>query len=393
MATTFAVFGNTAATAKHYAAVSPSTKHAVSSSLSPYKASSGKAHGVISCASLAMLLTGAVGHATRRRNRCQSKRSSRLALQAEKERKLTERQENFWELLKEEIEEDVETVFPKEDLKRIYEFIEYCTYEKDIPELPELQEIDPEYFPGLTAKPWWEIEESGSDWIEKVKEGLPYVQGELADLLEENEQLMISDSVKNETMGSGWTGFRLQRMGSWIQRNCNLFPNTVQLLKDSGAPIAMRGVIIARQVPQSGVGLHSDGRNCFLTAHFGLSVPPKCNITVGGETREWKEDDCIIVDTSFKHSTRNDSDEDRFVLIVDFWHPDLTEAEREALEYIYDFRNKWEQGKLKYTQKMPKDFWTQFQILSPEGGAYTEESGVEKKKPRGSTIGEARVGF
>ncbi|CAE6922795.1 ASPHD1, partial [Symbiodinium sp. CCMP2456] len=70
-------------------------------------------------------------------------------------------------------------------------------------------------------------------------------------------------------------------------------------------------------------------RNFFLTAHFGLSVPPDCSITVGGDERPWKEDDCIVLDTSFLHSTKNESDEDRFVLVVDFWHPDLTVPERE----------------------------------------------------------------
>lgn len=58
----------------------------------------------------------------------------------------------------------------------------------------------------------------------------------------------------------------------------------------------MRGVIVARQVPGTGVQPHSDGRNFFLTAHFGLSIPPDCAITVGGEERPWKEDDCIILE-------------------------------------------------------------------------------------------------
>ncbi|CAE8712825.1 unnamed protein product, partial [Polarella glacialis] len=125
--------------------------------------------------------------------------------------------------------------------------------------------------------------------------------------------------------------------------------------------------------PHTGVAPHSDGRNFFLTAHFGLSVPEECDITVGGVTRPWKEDDCVILDTSFQHSTRNDSDEDRFVLIVDFWHPDLSVPEREALEYIYDFRKKFEQGKIKFLPKMPSNFWETLQLYSGPGGGYTEE--------------------
>ncbi|CAL1145489.1 unnamed protein product [Cladocopium goreaui] len=256
-------------------------------------------------------------------------------------RELNDRQQQFWEMLEEDFEEDVVPEFGRENLLRVYEFIKYCKYEKEIPELPEFQDIDPEFFPGLRAKPWWEVDEiDNPEWVEKVVAGLPYVQGELADLLEDNEEYLISDSVKNDVMGGGWSGFRLRRLGAWLSRNCELFPKTVQLLKQSDVPLAMRGVIVARQVPGTGVQPHSDGRNFFLTAHFGLSVPPDCAITVGGEERPWKEDDCIVLDTSFMHSTRNDSDEDRFVLVIDFWHPDLTIPEREALEWIYDFRNK-----------------------------------------------------
>jgi aspartate beta-hydroxylase len=279
----------------------------------------------------------------------------------------------FWEMLEEDLEQEVVPEFGREALERVFEFVKYCKYEKDIPELPEFQEIDPEFFPGMTAKPWWDTKDCG-EWVEKVIEGLPYVQGELADLLEDNEESLISDSVQNQVMGAGWSGFRLQRLGYWVEKNVAQFPQTVQLLKDAGTPLAMRGVIVARQIPGSGVAPHSDGRNFFLTAHFGLSIPEDCAMTCGGIEKEWEEDGCIVLDTSFKHSTRNDSDEDRFVLIVDFWHPDLTVPEREALEYIYDFRGKWEQGKIEYIPKHPTEFWETFEFYAPWGSAYTEET-------------------
>merc|ERR1712107_265478 len=108
---------------------------------------------------------------------------------------------------------------------------------------------------------------------------------------------------------------------------------------------------------------------------------------VGGETREWEEDGAIILDTSFRHSTRNDSDEDRFVLIVDFWHPDLTEAEREALEFIYDFRTKFEQGKIEYVPKVPTGFFETLNMYSAWGGAYTEEKVAKKESLQDDRLG------
>ena len=44
--------------------------------------------------------------------------------------------------------------------------------------------------------------------------------------------------------------------------------------------------------------------------------------------------------------TDNTSAEDRYVVIIDFWHPELTEDERTALDFVYDTRNKFETGEL-----------------------------------------------
>lgn len=67
---------------------------------------------------------------------------------------------------------------------------------------------------------------------------------------------------------------------------------------------------------------------------------------MGEETQTWKEGKLTTIDTSFQHSTGNPTDAERIVLILDFWHPELTEAECAALDYIYDLRNRFESGKV-----------------------------------------------
>jgi Aspartyl/Asparaginyl beta-hydroxylase len=54
------------------------------------------------------------------------------------------------------------------------------------------------------------------------------------------------------------------------------------------------------------------------------------------------------LDTSFSHSTGNPTSEERHVLIIDFWHPELSAAEVTALTYVYDVRNKFETGGVPY---------------------------------------------
>jgi aspartyl/asparaginyl beta-hydroxylase (cupin superfamily) len=163
----------------------------------------------------------------------------------------------------------------------------------------------------------------------------------------------MTDSVwQNQVMGDGWSAIRLQRLGVWNPDVCQDFPETFQLLRSLSIPLAVRGVCFARQAPGTGVQPHSDGRNFILTAHLGLMIPPGCWIQVGKERRTWEVGKLTLLDTSFEHSTGNPTDSDRHVLILDFWHPDLTEAERAALEFVYDLRNKFESGKVPF--RVPK---------------------------------------
>ena len=177
---------------------------------------------------------------------------------------------------------------------------------------------------------------------------------------------IIGDSAyQSEIMGPGWSAVRLQRLGVWNAKACRQsFPLTYELLRSLSIPLAVRGVCFARQAPGTGVQPHSDGRNFILTAHLGIDVPSyndddvhddvheagrrRCWMKVGTEECTWEVGKLTIIDTSFEHSTGNPGDSERLVLIIDFWHPELTEAERAALEFVYDLRNKFENGKIPF---------------------------------------------
>jgi aspartyl/asparaginyl beta-hydroxylase (cupin superfamily) len=63
-------------------------------------------------------------------------------------------------------------------------------------------------------------------------------------------------------------------------------------------------------------------------------VPAGCRLKVGDSEIEQQEGRCIVFDDSFLHSAWNDSDEARFVLVFDFFHPDLTVEEIEYLSRL-----------------------------------------------------------
>lgn len=50
--------------------------------------------------------------------------------------------------------------------------------------------------------------------------------------------------------------------------------------------------------------------------------------------RTWREGEIIIFDDSFEHEVWHNGTESRIVLIVDVWHPELTDNERLTLPAI-----------------------------------------------------------
>jgi Aspartyl/Asparaginyl beta-hydroxylase len=273
---------------------------------------------------------------------------------------LTERQVQFWEDVDEGLN-DIEQFYEKksgQDIYRIRQFSQSAQGKVPPPlgyapgHAPSEEHVD-----GLTAKPFWNVTDEPLlfPWASRLEAQAHVIQGEFEAKLLHNKDdrggggVFASDSVwQNQVMGSGWSAIRLQRLGVWNTENCAQFPKTYELLRSLNIPLAVRGVCFARQAPQSGVQPHSDGRNFILTSHLGLQIPHGCWIQAGDERRGWEPGKLTTLDTSFMHSTGNPSDSDRHVLIIDYWHPELTEAERSALDFIYDLRNKFESGRIPF---------------------------------------------
>ena len=139
-------------------------------------------------------------------------------------------------------------------------------------------------------------------------------------------------------MQEGWKTLVLLNRGQWDETNASLFPITAKAIHSSGVPVAE--AFFASMKPHTDIKPHSDFTNFVLTSHLPLVVPEngnnKCRLSVGDETREWLEGKVILFDTSIYHDAVNDSDEMRYILMLRVWHPDLSEEERDALQFIYD---------------------------------------------------------
>jgi aspartyl/asparaginyl beta-hydroxylase (cupin superfamily) len=73
--------------------------------------------------------------------------------------------------------------------------------------------------------------------------------------------------------------------------------------------------------------------NWMLTLHTALQGPKEdgCGITGNGIRKDWMVGDPAVMDATYCHSTYSESDEDLYLFIVDFWHPDLSIDETDGL--------------------------------------------------------------
>lgn len=107
----------------------------------------------------------------------------------------------------------------------------------------------------------------------------------------------------------------------------------------------------SRLRPGARIPPHFGLTNTRMTVHLPLIVPDGCAIRVGDVVHEWKEGKVVAFDDSFEHEAWNRASSDRVVLIFETHHPDLTTAERAAIEHAYGVRTHWLKGRKKLLEQ------------------------------------------
>jgi aspartate beta-hydroxylase len=160
------------------------------------------------------------------------------------------------------------------------------------------------------------------------------------------------DDHRVVSAGGKWTEYVLFGTGSQISDSD--VPFTKKLLRECASDavsLAESGggeVIFSRLAPKTHIEAHCGPTNLRLTCHLGLVVPKsivggdhlddndendddgrcgirsgKCQIRVGTSWYTWKTGKVIVFDDSWEHEVLNDTDEERIVLLLRFWHPSL----------------------------------------------------------------------
>lgn len=198
------------------------------------------------------------------------------------------------------------------------------------------------FFPGIASQPYYE--RSRFPWLEALEQQTAGIRLELVNLLAAehgfepflrfDSDARVEDYLRGREGQSAWTGFFFYRHGERREDNCARCPLTTQVL--DGLPIVRirdhaPEVLFSLLTPGAHILPHRGVTNTRLVTHLPLIVPEDCALRVGGIDHVWQEGRCVVFDDTYEHEAWNRSARTRVVLILDTWHPDLSEVERAAL--------------------------------------------------------------
>jgi hypothetical protein len=171
--------------------------------------------------------------------------------------------------------------------------------------------------------------------LETCDRHAPRVCAELRDLVSSRtlEVYLADEYNKNKFQMQDAAIWKALRLFAHGRSTPNLLPScraTQSMLSDISGRVSGEATIL-RIAPRSKLPAHVDDYDFEVYVHIGLTVPPGCHLQVGSEARTWEEGRSMAFMPAYLHEAWNESDRPRDVLALDTWHPDLSDAEIEAL--------------------------------------------------------------
>lgn len=114
------------------------------------------------------------------------------------------------------------------------------------------------------------------------------------------------------------------------KNNANLarFPAVAQLIEQIPGLVTVSFNLLE---PRSRILPHYGETNAVHRVHLGIKVPEQydmCTFTVKEETRPWRDGELLIFLDANTHTAVNDSDERRYILLIDIMRPEFAHLKR-----------------------------------------------------------------
>lgn len=188
-------------------------------------------------------------------------------------------------------------------------------------------------YPGLEARPFHDP--AAFAGARALAAGSDLVRAEIEALAGSEFQ----PEAENLMEKGAWDVFLFYERGRKNEENCARCPTITRIIESHDTVLTQAGLLyVSKLSPGTHIRPHRGPTNVRLRCHLGVRIPEgDCGLRVGGETRRWRQGECLVFDDSLEHEAWNHTGEPRIVLIIDFWHPDLTPAEIAFLEGLHRF--------------------------------------------------------
>lgn len=198
--------------------------------------------------------------------------------------------------------------------------------------------------PGLNSQPFHDTK--AFPWIKVLEENFPLIKREYTNLVQHKKVPSDYDmSTEHTKLHSGewdWHSYILKgKKQPQFVEHC---PETTRILDSIeglmyGTPLSY--AFFSTLHGNSRIQPHTGPANLRLRCHFPLSVPTedstRCGIRVGETSRPWRLGEAMLFDDTYEHEVWNNCEQERVVLLLDVWHPDLTIGERESIQHMFGY--------------------------------------------------------
>jgi aspartate beta-hydroxylase len=183
-------------------------------------------------------------------------------------------------------------------------------------------------YPGLSSRPWYEASRFAA--ARALEENFGLIREEARNV----ERAAFHRESEGLQRSGAWDVFMLYQRGRKIAENCVLCPVTTQIVEEHQTVRTLAGAIyFSRMSPGTHIKPHRGTTNMRVRCHLALEVPDgDCALRAGTEIRQWQQGRAMVFDDYYEHEAWNNTGEDRIVLIVDLWHPQLTPREIAVIE-------------------------------------------------------------
>lgn len=154
-------------------------------------------------------------------------------------------------------------------------------------------------------------------WVKKLEEKYDEIMSEVGGLISGKEEMPKNLNPPYLSSPDAWRNFYFMNFRWYDHKNCLKYPRTFAILQ-AIPDISFAGITVLE--PHSRVLPHIGETNAIIRCHLGLKVPGNyldCGMMVNGEKRGHQNGKVLMFSDAHLHTTWNDTDERRFVLVFD----------------------------------------------------------------------------